>query len=240
LPAWDDPVAPAVVQYALLRGLETEFQLEEGELLSEPMPSRTDRRAVLLYEATEGGAGVLARVARERDALARVAQQALHLMHYDWTGNRPTPDTLTDRGQDDCVKGCYRCLLSYFNQPEHETIDRHNRAALDFLCRLAASTVKASASPRPATPAPTETQEPIQLFLSRLAAEDLAPPKSKPSGPGWQLTWPHYLIAVLFGSPSADRQTLEDADYRVFEVTADEARWPAALAAIKTALREAS
>ena len=106
-PPWDDPVAPVVVQYALLRGLETEFQLEEGELLSEPMPSRADRRAVLLYEATEGGAGVLARVARERDALARVAQRALHLMHYEWTGNRPTPDTLTDHGKQDCVKGCY-------------------------------------------------------------------------------------------------------------------------------------
>ena len=50
---------------------------KKASLLSEPMPSRTDRRAILLYEATEGGAGVLARVARERDALARVAQQAL-------------------------------------------------------------------------------------------------------------------------------------------------------------------
>src|SRR5262249_13083320 len=128
----------------------------------------------------------------------------------------------------------------YFNQPEHETIDRRNGAALDFLCRLAASTVKASASSRPVTPAPTETQEPIQLFLSRLAAEGLPPPKSKTSGPGWQLTWPRYLIAVLSGSPSAPRQTLEDADYKVFEVMADEARWPAALAAIKTALQEAS
>lgn len=239
LPAWDDPIAPVVVQYALLRGLETEFQLEEGELLSEPLPSRTDRRAVLLYEATEGGAGVLARAARERDALARVAQQALRLMHYEWTGNRPTPDTLTDRGKHNCVKGCYRCLLSYFNQPEHETVDRRNPDALNFLCRLAASTVKASASQRPPVTAPSENPEPIQVFLDRLATENLPAPKSKASGAGWQLTWPRCLIAVLFGSASADRQTLENADYKVFEVSVDKARWPAALEAIKAALDNA-
>ena len=32
-----------------------EFQLEEGEILGEPMPTRDARTGVLLYEATEGG-----------------------------------------------------------------------------------------------------------------------------------------------------------------------------------------
>ena len=121
-------------------------------------------------------------------------------MHYEWTGNRPTRDTLTDRGKHDCVKGCYRCLLSYFNQPEHETIDRHNPAALDFLCRLAAATVKARCRRVPLCRVDSDDPEPIQLFLDRLAAEKLPAPKSKPSGAGWQLTWPRSLVAVLFGS----------------------------------------
>ena len=28
-----------------------------------------------------------------------------------------------------CVKGCYRCLLSYYNQLDHELIDRTDVAA---------------------------------------------------------------------------------------------------------------
>ena len=36
-----------------------------------------------------------------------------------------------------CVAGCYRCLLSYFNQPDHELIDRRQDPALAFLIRLA-------------------------------------------------------------------------------------------------------
>ena len=31
---------------------------------------------------------------------------------------------LVDRDTGACVRGCYRCLLSYFNQPDHELIDR--------------------------------------------------------------------------------------------------------------------
>jgi superfamily II DNA/RNA helicase len=224
-----------VVQHGLLRGLETEFQLEEGELLSEPMPGRDDRRAILFYEATEGGAGVLARIARERDALARVAQQALKLMHYEWTGEQPTPDTLEDRGSETCEKGCYRCLLTYFNQPEHERIDRHDPEALDFLCKLAAATVESRAA-LPPTDAPADEADPLQQFQARLVAEQLPPPKVKASGNGWQLTWASHLVVALLGPTAADRRTLEDMDYRVVEVPIDEARWAAAVESLKSVL----
>jgi hypothetical protein len=225
-----------VVQHALLRGLETEFQLEEGELLSEPMPDRDDRRSILFYEATEGGAGVLARVARERDALARVAQQALRVMHYKWTGNRRTAATLSDYGAKTCVKGCYRCLLTYFNQPEHEKIDRHHTEALDLLCQLAATTVHTKATPPPAIEPQKTESDPTQKFQSRLETEQMPAPKMKVSGAGWQLTWQQHLVVVLFGPTSADRRTLEDMDYHVFEVPFDESRWTASIEALKSAL----
>ena len=157
-------------------------------------------------------------------------------MHFEWTGKRPTPATLSDGGAETCVKGCYRCLLTYFNQPEHEKIDRHHPEALDFLCRLAAATVHAKASPPPAIDPQTTEGDPTQRFRSRLEAQQIPVPKVKVSGTGWQLTWQQHLVVVLFGPTSADRRTLEDMDYRVFEVPLEETRWAASIEALKSAL----
>lgn len=122
----------ATLQHALLRGIETVAELEEGELLGEPLPRRDDRRAILLYEATEGGAGVLNRLVSDPMRMAEVARQALTVMHYDL----PHGDEGLMERDDACVAGCYRCLLSYFNQPDHELIDRRDPDVTAFLCQL--------------------------------------------------------------------------------------------------------
>jgi len=143
----------ATVQYALKRGIEAVFQLEESELLAEPLPDRKDRKGVLFYEATEGGAGVLTRLVHDKDALARVAHAALKAMHYDLPDfGQPMPglDTLVDVPEADCVAGCYRCLLSYFNQPDHLILDRKDEPAVSILLRLASS--KTSLIPAIAAP----------------------------------------------------------------------------------------
>jgi hypothetical protein len=36
----------------------------------------------------------------------------------------------------DCVAGCYRCVLSYFNQPDHEYIERRDEEMQKILLRL--------------------------------------------------------------------------------------------------------
>jgi hypothetical protein len=134
----------ATLQHALIRGIELCFQVEEGEILIEPTPSREERRALLAYEASEGGAGVLGRLALDPDMLAQVATRALELMHYEDPSAAITatkPALLTDKPGADCVKGCYRCLLSYYNQPDHLLIDRTDDTALRVLLRLARSTV---------------------------------------------------------------------------------------------------
>jgi Lhr-like helicase len=130
----------ATVQHALLRGIAVVFQLEEGEILGEPLPARDNRRAILAYEATEGGAGVLSRLVAEPQALGKVAREALVLMHFEKVDEAIAAgdaDLLVSREGESCVRGCYRCLLSYFNQPDHELIDRTSDEAKQMLVDLA-------------------------------------------------------------------------------------------------------
>lgn len=141
------------LQYALKRGIEAVYQLEESELMAEPLPTRDNRQSILFFEAAEGGAGVLTRLATEPTALAAVAAKALEIMHYlaptpgqPWLSKTLVEERDTD-GQPLCEAGCYRCLLSYYNQPDHTLIDRKDKEAggllLDILCRLTlASTVQ--------------------------------------------------------------------------------------------------
>ncbi|MFX4336119.1 DUF1998 domain-containing protein, partial [Acinetobacter baumannii] len=72
----------ATLQAALKRGIEMTFQIEESELVAEPLPKSDERRALLFYEAAEGGAGVLTRLANNPADLALVADKALQLIHY--------------------------------------------------------------------------------------------------------------------------------------------------------------
>ncbi|HNQ08834.1 MAG TPA: DEAD/DEAH box helicase [Giesbergeria sp.] len=134
------------LQYALKRGIEAVYQLEESELMAEPLPTRDHRQSILLFEAAEGGAGVLTRLATEPEALSAVAAKALEVMHFiaPPAGQAWLRETLTEEldqaGKPLCEAGCYRCLLSYYNQPDHTLIDRKDQGAggllLDILCRL--------------------------------------------------------------------------------------------------------
>ena len=124
------------LQYALKRGIEQEFQLEEAELAAEPLPDQDNRTAILFYEAAEGGAGVLTRLGSDREAMRRIARKALEVCHYesisdDWKSFSDLEDE-----NPECEAGCYRCLLSYYNQPDHKKIDRRDEEMLDLLCRL--------------------------------------------------------------------------------------------------------
>jgi len=146
----------ATVQYALKRGTEAVYQLEESELLAEPLPDRKRRNGVLFYEATEGGAGVLSRLVGEPDAIARIAHAALRLLHLDipdYGQPLPSVDALQDMPEANCVAGCYRCVLSYYNQPDHPVIDRRDRLARSILLRLAGVRTQGfEAMPPKATP----------------------------------------------------------------------------------------
>jgi len=145
----------ATLQAALKRGIEMTFQIEESELVAEPLPTQDARKGLLFFEAAEGGAGVLTRLAGESDSLAQVAANALTLMHFNPPAGPWHLDQLEAleikgaNGQRPCEAGCYQCLLSYFNQPDHVHINRRDPDALRLLVALAnAQVVKVPADTR--------------------------------------------------------------------------------------------
>ena len=124
----------ATLQYALKRGIEREFQLEEAELMAELLPDPERRNAILFYEAAEGGAGVLTGSPWTRQHSAALPHGLWKRCHYQRKGDAWRFDQLIDT-DDDCEAGCYRCLLSYYNQPEHDFIDRRSESIRQILCR---------------------------------------------------------------------------------------------------------
>lgn len=130
----------ATLQYALKRGIELNFQLEESELMAEALPHIHERNALLFYEAAEGGAGVLTRLGTDATAWRQVAKTALELMHWQRPDESSAWHQLpTEQWHDtniECEAGCYRCILSYFNQPDHGNIDRRDPEALRWLAQL--------------------------------------------------------------------------------------------------------
>ncbi len=175
--------AMATLQAALKRGIEMTFQIEESELVAEPLPSRDDRKALLFYEAAEGGAGVLTRLANDPHSLAAVASAALRLMHFNqpagiWSAEALPSLEQTHNGLSICEAGCYQCLLSYFNQPDHDNINRRDEDALHLLVSLSSKNVlmKAAVQSVAAGQSIDGDGNPSAEFLQRLSAQGLPQP----------------------------------------------------------------
>jgi len=131
----------ASLQAALKNAIQRVFELEDNELSAESLPSRDNRKSILFYESTEGGAGVLKRVI-DQAGFKRVIKEAIELCHYD-------PITFEDllkapQSKEPCEAACYDCLMSYSNQTDHELLDR--KAIADILISLLSSDLSRSSS----------------------------------------------------------------------------------------------
>jgi ATP-dependent helicase YprA (DUF1998 family) len=115
----------ATLEAALRTAIREVYELEDAELASEPLPNRQEREYILIYEASEGGAGVLRQLMEHSDAIHRIAQKALEICHYT-----------SSQLQVSCEAACYDCLLNYSNQPDHRLLDRSLiRPYLEYLSR---------------------------------------------------------------------------------------------------------
>jgi hypothetical protein len=114
--------------YALQRGIQVAYQVEEQEIAVE-LIGRGEHQRILLWEAAEGGTGVWERILSDKQSLAEIAKESLKICHFD-----PETGEEGEGPKDPCGPACYDCLLSYSNQMDHRHIDRY--VVRDFLLEL--------------------------------------------------------------------------------------------------------
>ena len=217
-------------------------------MLAEPMPTRDVRNGFLLYEATEGGAPAFStRLVSQETSLATVAREALRIMHLA-VGDGPLPDSpsgLADQAGGACVAACYRCLMSYYNQPDHEGLDRRDEDARAMLLRLARART-APRENRPSTAPGPAVGKKIRVRAGgapRHCGGGFPRQTRSPSrrgGRSVRCVWRrHYVAAVI---DEADRPALEPMEDLGFEIVRfeDPAGWGAAFARLASALGDAS
>ena len=105
--------------YALKRGIETEFKVESGEL-GIWLLGNDGRPNILIYENAEGSLSVLSKIVSDSARFQGVLTAALKICHYN-------PITFVDEEVNE-PKASYRNLLSYYNQRDHEQLNRHSVA----------------------------------------------------------------------------------------------------------------
>ncbi len=224
---------------ALKNAIQVEYQLEDNELGAEVLPTQARRNAtnILLYEAAEGGAGVLRQLLDDSTAITRVARRALEICHFH-------PGTGEDLGHaphagERCEAACYDCLMSYGNQRSHSLLDRFS--IRELLLQLASAHVEAS-------PNPLTRHEHLERltrlcqsqlerdFLRLLEARNLRLPSSAQELVEAARTRPDFLydgngqrVAVYIDGPPHDfpgrqardreqEQTMEDLGYTVIRL----------------------
>ncbi len=226
--------------YALQRGIQHVFQVEEQEVAVE-LIGRDDNQRLLLWEAAEGGTGVWDRLMEDRYAFADVAREALRICHFD-----PKTGATEPGWAERCGIACYECLLSYANQGEHRRLNRH--LVRDYLLQLAGAEVSPLGDGRDydaqyrwlaerVDPASSfETKVLDYLHDRKLRLPDQAqyvPELDVPSQPDFYydrdgrpgavvyVDGPHHARGGMVARDRAVREALEDRGYRVVEISHD-------------------
>jgi len=101
------------MQEALLQGLQIALNLDESEVDGFITQEQTDpnKYDIILYETAGGGTGAI-KALTTTQGFTSVTERTRELLHE----NDP---------QAGCTKACYECLLNYYNQREHEKLDRN-------------------------------------------------------------------------------------------------------------------
>ena len=96
---------------AIIEGVQISMNVDVDEIryFLMPDPDNKEKSSIIIYETSEGGAGILESIVNP-SAFHDIVRQALTILHeYD---------------EDKCDRACYECLCNYYNQFEHAILDR--------------------------------------------------------------------------------------------------------------------
>jgi hypothetical protein len=120
----------------------------------------------------------------------RLAEVALDMMHYR------IGEEGVEQKEDACVAGCYRCVLSYYNQPDHELIDRRDPSVISVLLGMARCD-----RDRPAAEA--EQRDEIEAWLTAFNRWGWPAPASETiNGITYPLVWPGLMVMAVTQEPN--------------------------------------
>ncbi|WP_218133188.1 DEAD/DEAH box helicase [Methanofollis tationis] len=131
----------ATLAQAIIEGVQISMNVDMDEVRYFLMPDPGDRTksSIIIYETSEGGAGILESIFN-RSAFHEVIRQALTILHeYD---------------EKKCDRACYECLCNYYNQYDHDKFDR--KLVLPLLRRILTADVRRVADSSPSTKAALE------------------------------------------------------------------------------------
>ncbi|HYN44437.1 MAG TPA: DEAD/DEAH box helicase [Candidatus Limnocylindrales bacterium] len=108
---------------SILKGIQITLNVDENEIdgMIIPNPSKDHEFSIILYESAQGGIGAIHALTNQ-NRFNEIIKRTLELLH----------DLEPDK--DGCDRACYECLLNFYNQIEHEKMDRH--LVIPFLRKL--------------------------------------------------------------------------------------------------------
>ncbi len=117
------------LQHALKRAIESVFQVEPSEINVSTMGD-SESPNILLYEAAEGSLGILSQFVDDVVTFRKVIEKAEQICRFD--------------DEEYKAPASYDDLMSYYNQRDHQRLDRF--LIRDALCKLSLADIEIQAS----------------------------------------------------------------------------------------------
>jgi ATP-dependent helicase YprA (DUF1998 family) len=121
---------------AIIEGIQISMNVDVDEVryFLMPDPENNEKSSIILYETSEGGAGILESLLN-RSTFHDVMKQALTILH--------------EYEEKKCDRACYECLCNYYNQYDHDILDR--KLVLPILRNLLTADIKIAIDSSPST-----------------------------------------------------------------------------------------